>query len=529
MSDDRSNVVSMPRPLSEILADEERTVSNFYEVVNDRGKVTKKAFRDIPEIWRKIQAVTDGKLHRVGTTPFFVQPTGEVLRFRQASALFAFLYGRGAIVNWSDSTPGAISKTEMHAYCGQLAKQYELITSLPHYPKLPECFYAVDIEPEQNGSLDTLINMLHFATDADRQLLKALFMTPFWGGGGGQRPSFIIDGLENDAEENRGIGKTTITKFLATLCGEAVDVSSKTDGEDVKKRILTSHDSRLVRMDNIKAGTLSSEVLESLITADRISGHKMYEGHGSMPNWFTYVLTFNGAVLSRDMSQRSMIIRLKRPEKYNPAWESSVTAYIQENRYRLIADIGYELMRDMPTSTAQTRFARWECAVLAKASSDMPTVLAAIAKEQRETNSDNQLADSIREIMVSNISKFYRPDNVDGRPIYFNPDTDAVAIKRSEIFKWITPLFQKGITPKMIGKRFEAAKISEFYFETKMYLGDHYLIWRGGVPNRTDLPASVWRVDHQANNKIAVTVWKLRSTDAFGGNVVHQGSSDTIT
>lgn len=514
----------MPRPLSEILVDEERTVRNFDTVVSDKGKVTKKPFRDIPEIWRKIQTITDGKLHRVGSTPFFVQPSGEVIKFHQASKLFAFLYERGAIVNWSDSTPGAISKTEMHNYCGIVAKQYELITSLPHYPKLPECFYAKDIPPEQNGTLDTLVNMLYFATDADRQLLKALFMTPFWGGGGGQRPSFIIDGLENDAEENRGIGKTTITKFLATLCGESVDVSSRTDGEDIKKRILTSNDSRLVRMDNIKAGTLSSEVLESLITADRISGHKMYEGHGSMPNWFTYVLTFNGAVLSRDMSQRSMIIRLKRPEKYDAAWESNVTAYIQENRYRLIADIGYELSREMAGTKSQTRFAHWERAVLAKASNDLPTVLAAIAKEQRETNSDNQLADEIREIMVSNISKIWRASNTGSDRVDLNPDTDVVAIKRSEVFKWLAPLFPKDTSRKMIGKKFESAKVTEFYFKAPPYRGDYYLIWRGGAPNRTDPPTSAWRVCHQANNRIEVAEWEMRT---LVQDMIHQDGFDT--
>jgi hypothetical protein len=339
--------------------------------------------------------------------------------------------------------------------------------------------------------------MMNYATDADRVMLKAMFMTPFWGGGGGARPAFLIDGLENDPLGNRGIGKTSITDALSLLCGDCVDMGKKTDPEDVKKRLLTCGDVRLVRMDNIKSSNLSNEALESLITIRRVNGHRMFIGYASIPNWFTYVMTFNDAEMSRDMAQRTMVIRLRRPT-YTSNWITDVSNFIEKNRVKIIQDIAAELVRESAEGETATRFPAWERQVLVKAAGDhLGDVINNIKREQSETDNETHLTEDIREIMHAKISKYWRPANTGYDRIYLDPTDCSIAIKRSTVLGWVSDLLGGG-SRRYIAKKFDQVCPSEFYCDAKIYRGDYYLIWQGGHKSRKRTPpVTTWRVSNE--------------------------------
>ena len=498
-------------PLEKIVDNERRTITNYYEEVycdeiSGKRKVVKHALRDINEIWIKIHFVTEGKIHRVGKCPFVVLDSGEIKMLQSPAELFAYLFYKGALINWSDRVAGGITKSEMYQYVGTHAQLFEQITGLPHYPKLETVFYSKIFGAESTGALDQLIRMFNYATDADRQLLMAMFLTPFWGGPGGSRPAFLIDGLENDPLGNRGIGKTSITDALAHLAGDCIDISNKTDGEDIKKRILTAGDVRIIRMDNIKSSNLSNEVLESLITIKRVSGHRMYVGQAAIANWFTYILTFNEAALSRDMAQRCIVIRLKRPN-YSASWYQDITEFIDKNRDKIIQDIGFMLGKEVARHPAHTRFPLWEREVLYRACDSIDCVFEAISKEQKATDTENQLAEDINEIMISEISKLWRIEAGTGNKKFFDPELDVVAIKRSVVFKWLCPLFEHNASRRYIAKRFERSRPNTFLADSKIYTGDHYLIWCG-VLNEPKKITSAWRVDHD-NDRIFVAAWNF--------------------
>lgn len=482
-----------------------KQLSNFESYYGEDGKEIK---TPVPAdaIYTEFLRLTGGAIKRLQSIPFVVSGD-EIKLLEQPCDLFAYLAHTGIRVMWSDHTTGAISKREFHALVQIRAEKFELVSDLPSFPRMPHVFYTKDTEAKDTGKLEELVNKFNFATDVDRQLIKAMFMTPFWGGECGQRPAFLIDGVDNDEKGNRGIGKTTITDALVELCGgSCVDLTSKTEGDEIRKRLLTAYKERVVRMDNIKAQTLSNETLESLITAKRVSGHQMFHGHNSIPNAFTYVLTFNDAVLSKDMSQRCIIIRLKRP-KYQADWWDKVVSFIAENREAIIADIGYLFGKESPELDAASRFPKWERAVLGKCAFDLASIQQQIRKDQENADDDSHLREDIAELMAEKIGQIqWKYDPVQEEVVYFDPAKHTVAINRSVVYKWLAELFHKGATTRHIAKRFQAAKPTQFLPESKKYLGAHYLVWVGHNDGESGepffFPRGGWRVEHNGQTRV---------------------------
>jgi hypothetical protein len=488
--------------LSVLKTKHRKKVANYYEETDEKGRALRIAITDIDEIWRRIQFVTGDKVKRVGRMPFIVLPSGEIRELKSATDMFAYLFKAGALLDWIDKVPGAISKAEMYQYVGLQAERYETITNMPHFPPLPDCYYCIKVAPERNGKLDQLIEMFNYANEADKILLKSLFMTPFWGGPGGSRPAFLLDGIDNDGMGNRGIGKTSVTDALSLLCGDCLDISRKTDGDDVRKLMLTSGDVRLVRMDNIKAGNLSNDVFESLITTKRVSGHKLYVGHASVPNWFTFVMTFNDASLSRDMSQRTMVVRLKRP-RYDANWFPRIVDFIEKNRGDILSDIAASIqLDDRPDFDAKTRFPLWEKQVLSGAAPNLDCVYEHITNEQGINDSDAHLLEDIREVIESHLCKFIRPHNTKSEWEHLNPATDYVAIPRSELFRWIAPLFGTNASRRYVAKKFNSLALFEFCPQVEIYCGDRYLI---RCPFSAELPPLVHQKRPKACHRIPLS------------------------
>src|SRR5690606_18579127 len=101
---------------------------------------------------------------------------------------------------------------------------------------------------------------------------------------------------------------------------------------------------RLVRVDNVK-GSAGGALIESLITTREISGHRLYSGEASRPNFLTWTATANTPRLSRDLADRAFIIRLRKPEP-RPGWRETVLGFANVHRDRILADIVHELRQE---------------------------------------------------------------------------------------------------------------------------------------------------------------------------------------
>jgi hypothetical protein len=193
------------------------------------------------------------------------------------------------------------------------SQKYLAIEMLPHEPPMPGHFYAC--KPPEAGDGTTVAALLDRfapATPTDRDLLLAALATPLWGGGGGQRPVFVVT-----ADGGRGIGKSKAAQIIGHVYGGCLDFSAKDEMSEVKQRLLSPEGliRRVALLDNVKSLRFSWSELESLITSPSVSGKRMYVGEAARPNVLTWFITLNGAALSTDMAQRSVIIKLAPPKR----------------------------------------------------------------------------------------------------------------------------------------------------------------------------------------------------------------------
>src|SRR5262249_20169306 len=122
---------------------------------------------------------------------------------------------------------------------------------------------------------------------------------------------------------------------------------------------------RVLLIDNIKTLKFSWDALESLITAEVISGRQLYVGEGRLPNCFTVCLTLNGATLSKDMAQRTVIVKLGRPA-YRATWREETSAYVEAHRWAILGDLVAALKAPAGPLARYSRWGSWEALVLAR-------------------------------------------------------------------------------------------------------------------------------------------------------------------
>jgi len=276
-------------------------------------------------------------------------------------ALFGWLQSKCGILEWHRGI-GYPTKDEVFAEFCRTATCYRAIEYLPHWPAIPDHYYACTVpEPGDGEILGQLLDRFSPETEIDRLLILAMFVTPFWGGKGGQRPMFILT-----SEAGRGVGKSKLVDFVCNLAGGPFEVTPQEDTKSIRERLLSPDgmDKRAVRIDNLKSHKLSWADLESLITAPIISGRRMYVGEGSRPNTLTWMLTLNGISLSTDMAQRAIVVRLKRPTQ-SESWEDTTARFIDDNRQQIIADIlGFLQIEDTVKLSNYSRWAPWENAII---------------------------------------------------------------------------------------------------------------------------------------------------------------------
>ncbi len=213
------------------------------------------------------------------------------------------------------------------------------------------------------------------------------------------------------------------------------------------KRLLSSTDcstQRVILIDNVKTHRFSWADVEALITSDRINGRKLYIGDGSRPNHFVVAITLNGASLSKDMAQRCIIVKLRRP-KSTDAWESETAAFIEENRQAILGDLVAHLKRPVPRLSSFSRWGAWEAATIARLAN--PESLQRLIRERaNEVDDDQEEANLIREAIADEIRDRGHGD----------PNEMTVRIPCRTMVEIVNRALQERLTATAVGTKLKA-------------------------------------------------------------------------
>jgi hypothetical protein len=381
---------------------------NYREV--GEGKAAIKVGLAAAQIRETVLLHTGGWPKRIDERLFVVDAEGRPQWLLKTEELFAWLGGQFATsdasgIRWGQGED-RISPSVFAAHLRQNVERFDAIERLPHYPPISHCYYLPSPLPSSDGSaLRELLARFHPATPADADLIHALFLTLFWGGAPGQRPAFLIDSEYDDVQRGRGIGKSKLMQAAARLAGGHIDARPGEDFDKLLTRLLSpaALDRRIATLDNVKTLRFSWADLEALVTADIISGRCLYIGEGWRLNTLTWIITLNGANLSRDMAQRCVPIRLRRP-LHDPDWETKTWRLIDERRQTIIADIIDQLRQPTPSLPHYSRWSAWEQAVLAHVA-DPVAAQQQIEERQASMDDDQAEADLVRQAFVAELNR----------------------------------------------------------------------------------------------------------------------------
>lgn len=320
----------------------------------------------IGEIADQLNDMVPGWPKRVGEMLFIPTPEHQPVYLESAQRLMAWV-DSFAKIDWTKGST-FITQERFFEHLRMTVDQYDAIETLPHWPAIPGIYYLHRDVPGPADMLERLLDFFSPAGGLDRELVKAMVLTLFWGGSPGSRPAFLVTGPDQDPEQGRGVGKSNLCQILADeLAGGFLGVSPTDAIADVKTRLLSTDSGRkrVVMLDNVKTHKFSWADLEGLITASEISGRALYVGEGRRPNTLVWMITLNGATLSKDMAQRCIQIKLDRPA-FKASWEMDVRDFIRSHRWGILGDIRALLEADSQLIHAQTRWAAWERDVLGK-------------------------------------------------------------------------------------------------------------------------------------------------------------------
>jgi hypothetical protein len=356
--------------------------------------------RPLTEIGADLHRRTGGWPRRVGDQ-LFVRNGDAVEWLKSTPAVFAWIgesITPGHAVDWAQGE-SCVNKDEFAAHLRRTAEAFDGIEHAPHEPPMPGVYYCHPPVCGNGEALAGLLQRFKPATPEDAVLLKALFLSLCWGGPCGQRPAWLIASNEDGTgaeDRGRGTGKTTLARMAEKLVGGAMWFDRGEQVANIQSRLLSAdaRAKRLAILDNVKSRSFSWAELEALITCSTVSGRQLYVGDGSRPNSLTWVLTINGASLSKDLSQRCIPLVLKRPA-YNASWEAETVAYIGTHRWQILGDIVAELQRPMGGVAAASRWAAWEQAVLARAAGEKLAAVQAVIRERQATVDDDDLESGI--------------------------------------------------------------------------------------------------------------------------------------
>jgi hypothetical protein len=381
------------------------TLRNFRPEEKQVGKRTKTIRKYVPlrQIVAQLKSLVGSWPKRVGSLPFYLD--GREIKFLDLpEKLFAWAQARQAL-SWGggldEDGTSLVTKQEMYAHVCQSNdfEQYRAAEALPHWPRLPNHYYTW--EPPAgyvpDGShFNALVNKFtNFESEHDRVLLRALFLAPAWGGPYGARPCWVIEAPD------RGCGKTQVANMVGKLYGGYLDFDLTRSGEeDLATRLLSEGGltKRIVRVDNVKRQA-GSGLVENLITSDDISGKRLFHGEASRPNTMCWIITANGLRMSRDMSERSFVLRLRRltDAEKRGTWRQDVLTLIDQKRDYILADIGAILSSSAVYDTkVPDRWSEFVQGVLCHCFTDTAGLAEAVRVNQVRRNShDDDLEEAL--------------------------------------------------------------------------------------------------------------------------------------
>ncbi len=375
--------------------------------------------KSLAEILGNIQQITGGWPRRVGATLFIDDPAHGLGHFTKIDQLFGWLSSTAA-VEWYKST-GCVSRGEVFAELQRTAQAYRAIEAFPHFPPFADHYYRhPQIKLGGGEYLRALLDRFAPATPIDRDLIQAMFASAVWGGDGGSRPAFVVA-----SDDGRGVGKTTLVEAVGQLMGGMFAISKDDRAGDIAKRLLTPEAAtkRVVGFDNVKQNKLSWGELEAFITAREISGHQMYSGERTRPNTLLWCITLNGPALSKDMAQRSVIIKLAKPT-HTGDWEDGLRDFIETHRWRIMGDLAAFLNGPAEPLAKHTRWGKWERDILARLPepTEAQTV---IAERQAAVDVDDEESRIIEDAFRQELER-----------LGYDPDSDAVHIPNVIAREW---------------------------------------------------------------------------------------------
>jgi hypothetical protein len=403
--------------------------TNFTE--EGTGKETRRVALRMEAIAKSLNTITSGWPKRVEERLFLQGPDFQPVYLDSASRLFAWVDTRAPVV-WTKGS-SFISQERFYEHLRMTVERFEAIETLPHFPVMPGTFYMHRALPSASDKLCTLLDRFHPASPLDRELILSLILSLFWGGGPGCRPAFLVTGPDQDPELGRGVGKSRLVDILSEeLAGGYIDVAHGDDMGAVKTRMLSGPKTlkRVARLDNVKTLRFSWSDLEGMITSPTISGHAMYQGEGSRPNTLVWLITLNGATLSKDMAQRVVAIMLGRPS-FSPRWEEETRTFIRTHRWEIVAEIGALLSSGARAIDARTRWASWEQAVLSRVATPVACRDEIVAR-QGVIDDDNAERDLVAEHFAAKLKEHGH-----------RPDEQAVNIPAGTAAEWLSEATRK--------------------------------------------------------------------------------------
>ncbi|QDV72472.1 PriCT-2 domain-containing protein [Botrimarina mediterranea] len=325
---------------------------------------------------------------------FVHDPQRGVCWLKNTAALFGYLAGQTTTV-WSR---GGVTKDEFFAELCRVAPAYDAISDFPHYPTIPGVFYTCSTEvPAYTGALDKYVDFFCPAFREDRELLKSIPLTLCFG----QQTDRTNYAITCERHHAQGDGKNAAVRYPTDLVGGCIAVTNK-DASGLITRMLSpdAAGKRAVLIGNATGVTENPDFAE-LMTSRVISGRRLYHGDGSIPNLFTWFLTGNNIRLDRDLAQRVAIIYLAQP-KYDPTWETRITAFMEENRDAIIGDCLALLAGPKKELLSYSRRAVWDANVLACL--DNPDDLLAIINERANRHSvEHQESDDLEQAICEHL------------------------------------------------------------------------------------------------------------------------------
>ncbi len=362
------------------------------EFTDEEGAIRRKTEAlTMAQILQRLEQQTNGWPRAIGNTLFVHDSTHGIAFLDKPADLFGWFQQRVGHVTWCQG-PSFVKQGELFSEVRRTSKRYVSIEDLPHEPKMEGHYYACeDTATGDCESLKWLLHRFNPSTDVDFWLMLAAFVTPVWGGPAGCRPVFVPT-----SDAGRGTGKSTFVEMVGAVYNGALQFSHNEDFATIKTRLLSPDalTKRVALQDNVKTHNYSWGEFEGLVTAHTIGGKRMYVGEASRPNTITWFITLNGASLSTDMAQRSIIIKVDKPER-SGTWEEETRQFIETNRKKIIADCVAILREPIEHKLDQfSRWATWERDILQRFP-DCNEIQKVILERQGSVDVESEEADII--------------------------------------------------------------------------------------------------------------------------------------